>query len=369
MYDPNPLLLLLLMSMCLVPPVSPAAPTLSVIVMRHCVRSAPLSVYSGLPEFSSLDNYTSTPFPPFPVDDMMCLPNGITLVENVGSQLALPPGPVVVEVDTDAQRDVDTAAALMRGLSLDQDMISSPCLFDPESCGACEAVDPARKAAAVTERLEEFPKPAGFEELVEEMQAVMGTGAAPAMQDIDDFVCSDDGYWEGGTSVASDAVEYWLMQMGGGLEVAWGELSKEDVYRFLEAHVYWRSVQERTLDLSARSHSYMAREIVGTLAGGAGGARIMVGHDSDLDAVATIFGLEWRTPPFPANATTPGAGVRFDLFEDQVRAVVFYQALDGGAELLQADAKWTWGGEGGAAVGLEELQEWIKGRVTTECVL
>jgi hypothetical protein len=95
----------------------------------------------------------------------------------------------------------------------------------------------------------------------------------------------------------------------------------------------------------------------------------MVGHDSDLDAVATVLGLEWHTPPFPANATTPGAGVRFDLFEDQVRASVFYQALDGGVELLQADAKWTWGGEGGAAVGLEELQEWIKGRVTTECVL
>ena len=169
--------------------------------------------------------------------------------------------------------------------------------------------------------------------------------------------------------MASDAVEYWLMQMGGNLEFAWGELTKEDVWRMLETHVYWRSVQERTLDLEARSHSYMTSEIMNTLTKGEGGSRIIVGHDSDLDAMATMFGLEWHTSPYPANATTPGSGVRFDLVGDQVKASVFYQALDGSVDLLEVDAIWTWNsGDTEAMVTMGELTDWIESRVTTECV-
>ena len=43
------------------------------------------------------------------------------------------------------------------------------------------------------------------------------------------------------------------------------------------------------------------------------GTRMYVGHDSDLDGLATILDLSWSSPPFPPNATTPGSGLRFDI--------------------------------------------------------
>jgi len=90
----------------------------TVIVMRHCLRSCPDVAKGGEPGFDWLSNYTDPlhPFDPWPVDDYMCLPRGIELVEAIGKALepTLPP-PILIEADSAAQRDIDTAAALMRG--------------------------------------------------------------------------------------------------------------------------------------------------------------------------------------------------------------------------------------------------------------
>lgn len=346
----------------------------SVIVMRHCLRSCPDVAKGGAPGFDWLANYTSPshPMQPFEVAEYQCLPNGIALVEGIGRQLAgTVPGPVVVEADSAAQRDIDTAHALMRGIGLKEgDMIENPCIFDPsaEGCGFCDEIDAVSQKAAVEERWNEFPMSEEVVDLIDEFQARLGEGEAPAFGEIGDNVDEGNGYYSGGTSIASQIIEYLLMEMGGNVTWGWGEFSREDVYRFLEAHIYYREVQDRALPLNVRSHSYMSSEILSTLGGGAGGTRVLVGHDSELDALASIFGLEWLTPPFPRNATTPGSGIRFDLSsEGEVSVSLHYQAFDGTDDLLLADAAWTWSA-GRDTVGIAELKEYVGGKLSDECM-
>ncbi len=42
-----------------------------------------------------------------------------------------------------------------------------------------------------------------------------------------------------------------------------------------------------------------------------GGSSIFIGHDSDLDAIATFFNLEWNSGRLPVNYTAPGAALVF----------------------------------------------------------
>jgi len=190
------------------------------------------------------------------------------------------------------------------------------------------------------------------------------------MGEISDYVDGLSGYYSGGTSIASQISEYMLMKLAGN-ETIWGDMTKEDVYDYLETHVYYRGVQDRALPLNLRDHSYMAQELLYTLKGSEDhltGTRVMVGHDGDLDAIASIFGLEWFTPPFPANATTPGSSVRFDVDEvNNVKVTVQYQAFDGGEELLFADGTWTWA-ERRETVSLQELNEVVGGKLSEECM-
>ncbi len=44
-----------------------------------------------------------------------------------------------------------------------------------------------------------------------------------------------------------------------------------------------------------------------------GGSSIFVGHDSDLDAIATFFNLEWNSGRLPVNYTAPGAALIFRI--------------------------------------------------------
>ena len=196
------------------------------------------------------------------------------------------------------------------------------------------------------------------------MQDTLGEGVAPAIGDISDSI-GDDGYFTGGTSVASDVAEMFLMQLGGDLTVAWDSLNSTEVYRYLAAHIYYRGVQDRAQEVVAYDHSYMAAEIVNTLKGGfEEGTRVMVGHDGDLDALAVLFGLEWVTPPFPTNATTPGSALRFDVDEnDDVKLTVYYQVFDGSDTLLESDVDFTWTTEKSVSIGA--LEEFIS--LTDDC--
>ena len=195
----------------------------------------------------------------FQTEEYQCLPAGLALIEGIGRQLVgKVPTPVIVEADTAAQRDIDTASALMRGMGLDEgDMIENPCIFDPtlagEGCGFCEELDVGSQKAAVEERWNSFPMSEKVVDLIDEFQARLGVGEAPPFGEIEDNVDEGSGYYSGGTSVASQIIEYILMEMGGNTTSwGWGQFSRDDVYRFLEAHIYYREVQDRALPLNLR---------------------------------------------------------------------------------------------------------------------
>ena len=217
------------------------------------------------------------------------------------------------EVDTSAKRDNDTASALLSGMNMkEDDYRSAPELFDPISNGPCSPLNESIVENALKERFENFPLPENHTERLKRLQSVLGTGVAPPLDEICDFI--NGAYLNGGSSVSSSFAEAFLMQLGGSMEVAWGEITREDVYDFLTTHIYARGVADRVLRSVSHSHTIMTKRIIKFLENSdESGTLILVGHDGDLDALATMFGLSWHTAPFPPNATTPGSAARFYL--------------------------------------------------------
>ena len=202
------------------------APLNTVLIFRHCLRSTPFTVY-GDPAYTNIDNYTARTFPEWSVPEYECLPRGLELLQAAGEQIFPSlPTPVKFRIDSSAKRDNDTAIALMEGMGLDTSVgVFEPCLFDPSDEGCyCDPQDTAEKTEAISKRLEEYAPPSDYENLLDKMQFTLGTGVAPSIADIANFVSG--GYFTGGSSVASDVAEIFLMQMGGGIDFAWGEIDR-----------------------------------------------------------------------------------------------------------------------------------------------
>ena len=310
----------------------------SVFVFRHCVRSTPTSAYSGIADFDDFQNFTNKTFPKWPVEVYQCLPKGLELLRKVGSSIAsqLPRGVVQFEVDTSCKRDNDTANALLRGMNMKQDDYrSAPEIFDPISHGPCSPLNQSVIENAVKKRFETFPIPFKHRERLKRMQNVLGTGVAPPLDEISDFV--NGAYLNGGSSVSSSFAEAFLMQLGASMEVAWGDITREDVYDFLTTHIYARGVTDRVPRLVSHSHTIMSNRIIQFFENkNESGTLILVGHDGDLDALSVMFDLKWHSEPFPPNATTPGSAIRFDLLVDTsqkqrefIQTSIYYQIFDG----------------------------------------
>lgn len=318
----------------------------SVVVLRHCARSTPYNVY-GAKAYSNVDNYTSTPFPAWPVAAYQCLPRGIDIIEHLGTQF-LELGlecPVSLTYDASAQRDHDTAYAVAKGLgNCQHNETGSAWIFDPPRAGKCPDLTSQERVAAKLRRYHSFAAPADHEKRLERIQTVCGAGVAPPIQSIPDYVSNTSGFLDGGSSIASAITEMFLMQLGGGIEAAWGRASPEDIYGLLEAHIYYRGVNARVPEIVARTHSYMASAIMSYLReSDADGTWVLVGHDTDLDALAALIGLEWDTAPFPPNATTPGSALRFRRTEDgagqaSVETSLIYNEFDSTAPKVMSVA-------------------------------
>ena len=361
-----------------------AAPTVtrSAFVFRHCLRSTPTTAY-GATGFDSFDNYSSPDhtFPEWPVPVYQCLPQGLRVVQSLGAQLnaTLPgDGRITLRVDTNAKRDNDTAASLLAGLgpASQPSWEPAPKIFNPTENGICAPLSQQEAIAALTARFKATPVPRDHQNRLDRLQAVLGTGSAPPMAEIGDSV-KNNGYFTGGSSIASEFAEAFLMQQGGGLKVAWGEATEDMVYDFLAAHIYYRGINCRVFVQTGRSHSWMASQMVGFLTGSTSTANTavdsdslgFVGHDSDLDALAELFGLSWHALPFPANSTTPGSALRLDLVDEgkSVQASIVYQQFNSASPPMRTVPA-TWTNFGKSTVSVTALEKWMAGRIVNECV-
>jgi len=325
----------------------------TVFVFRHCLRSTPTGAYSGLRKYPNFDNYSSHTFPSWPVPVYQCLPRGLERVEEMGKQLkdeivGSSPSRFLFKVDTAAKRCNDTAKALLRGLGAESHgYVSSPELFDPSAYGKCPRMNATIAREALRRNVRSTTYPPGHKDRLERLQNVLGNGVAPSLESIEDAI-TDDGHFNGGSSVASAFAEAFLMQWGGGLHTAWGNIANvEQISDFLETHIYYRGVTDRLLPVCAYTHTPMVREILKFLGGreaiagdeerervreetydDAHDTLVLVGHDEDLDALAVLFGMSWITEPFPANATTPGSALRIRATEGgKIDVSVVYQSF------------------------------------------
>jgi hypothetical protein len=98
------------------------------------LRSTPLQVAPGEGPLPSYSDYSSTPFPQWPVPTFNCLPDGGHLVRKQAEVLKfwhiLPT--VKSAVADNCERDIETAHSLLSGLGLpDFDLLVEEALFNP----------------------------------------------------------------------------------------------------------------------------------------------------------------------------------------------------------------------------------------------
>ena len=154
------------------------------------------------------------------------------------------PNPVHVFSDA-AQRDQDTSKALLAGLNLSTSKFkTAPSLFDPFHSKVCAPFSSKEMEKLLKKRWKEDPPPAGHSDALKALQEqILGEGAAPSLDEIKDRVAGL--YYGGGSYVASTFAEVFEMQTAGGMNVAWGELKKNELYEIMKLRVYYRSVQAR----------------------------------------------------------------------------------------------------------------------------
>ena len=322
--------------------------TRTVIVIRHCARATPSTTGSGDPHFRYFDNYTSHPFPPWPVIPYQCLPHGVKIVQAEGANLAaLGQGVLSYDAASDLEfvadacdRDNDTAHALVAGIGLSPPppVTTDAAIFvaGASGDGACPEFTRAQNRKFLTKRFLEVNNtlaqraglpPAAWLALVDKLQGVLGRGAAPALADLPDAI-GPTGWLNGASSVGGMIVEQFLMQLGdgGGVPVAWGELDAAGVYDAVRLRVFQRAASARVPQVAARAQSNLLYATLNKLNdfSSGNGTTFYVGHDTNLDQLASLLdtaGLiatpgAWQAGPYPADATPPGSALVFRATRD-----------------------------------------------------
>ena len=352
----------------------------TVYVSRHCARSTPMTVYGGPSDYQYMDNFSSIPFPSWGVDTYLCLPRGTKIVETFGKNLRKTGFPTPFKTTSDtAQRDKTTAKALLTGLGLPVDYDVQPTLFNPTESGVCKALPMQEQIEAMTETFNEiFKDPSAVKEHQQRLaniQKVMGKGAAPPMQTFKETITAGTwgGTYSGGAAVANCVTEAFLMQNGGGIEMAWGKLDVDTLYGdFLKAHILYRHVMCRTKKVAQHRHSNMLKAILDALVDtGSKGTRMFVGHDGDLDGLAAILGLSWHATPYPINSTTPNSGLRFDVYEENgkknIRINVYYTTFEtDDAPVMVVPANFS--GSSKNTMPWNDFQTFAEGEMDMSCV-
>lgn len=178
---------------------------------------------------------------------------------------------------------------------------------------------------------------------MDDLQKHLGKGAAPPISEIPEGTSNRQ--LTGARAIASDFAEcsyppppliptdiascnslgstsrFFLMSYGGNLNTTWANISADDVYGFAPLTTYRSSIEARTLAIVQHTHSnliWRMREELNRMRAIGGGTSIFVGHDSDLDAVATFFNLEWSSGRLPVNYTAPGAALMFRVPANEI---------------------------------------------------
>jgi len=308
----------LLVGPCL--PKPPTLPHATVILSRHCVREPEPLWYCMPPGMNEDPQYFSAqewPVFPGPPGAMLCTPRGIEIVQGQGVNYA-PTLPTPIKFIADnVTRDIQTAQAYADGIGLESpDITVDGEIFEPTFCPSLP-VEEANEAVRIF--MEANPWTPELQQLVVQVQAVMGKGAGPLLQDVPEIVQA--GLLTGGSCGGSEAAEAFLLELGTwgmGSQVGWGNVTAAELTEYLQLQVYnmWL---ENSGALAQNAHSNLLWHVRNSLVGymnGPGGTTYYVGHDSDLAGFGALLNLSWQQPGYPTDTTNPGSALRFDIWFD-----------------------------------------------------
>ena len=305
---------------------------LRIVLMRHGVRSPTKS-----PE--ALAPFATEPWARWPVAPGQLTPHGIAAMKALGSwwrnelgldrlaarcpASAVAGAPLLVISDS-TPRNHASAKALMEGLlpgCPEAGHFGLPAgQHDPLFQGSAGA-DEDTSADAVKRR-DGIPKDG-----LDELQAVLIGGAREADRQAARasghqlLVDQADPRKPMGTLAENLMLEY----VEGLPAPAWGRLDESGIGRIVELHnaafaQQWKddpvAARRRASDLLARISAALragnARPLAGDAQGAGGGTVFLVGHDTNLAAVAGLLGLDWHDPARPDDYP-PGGALVFDL--------------------------------------------------------
>lgn len=308
-----------------------------VFITRHCVRSMyPTLRGRADPSFDHADNYTALPFPTndeWHSDGIAtCTARGQQLAQVFGESLSEHlPRPISIVADNSA-RCIDTAQRVALGLGEGVSYDGTVLSLDPVKWGVCSQLSGDDLEVGVQSMLDEVEAGLGpfaaawaqRHEFMARLQDLVGKGEAPNITEIPDTI--SDGVYVGGLHASSQAmVENFILEAGAGMPVAWGALDgvhREELWRdFMPLNILYNAINHRGLPLATRNGPVIM-SILQQLKDPTTGTNILLGHDTNLDAIATILGMTWSCGPFADNASPPHIGLLFERDPSSSRVMV-----------------------------------------------
>lgn len=369
-------------------------PIRHVFVFRHCVRSteAELHVLDADPSAypSNPASYLAVPLPTWGTAPMWCTRVGAEILQATGQYLIdsyLPQfgttttSKLRVEWITDTdQRDVDTSLHLAEGMARavqqNPDMAQiqglknlqyDPGLFHPTSPTwdsnqpVCQNVTRETRNTYVTERLGTVPKPsADIQKVLDLIQKYGGTGSVGSLSNLPStFVNSNHSELGGQITPVDYFAESAFYAKASEIDF-FENMTKPELMELVSWHYWKRSVVSVGNNYDAMLGGFLMDRVLRSLAGigqptAAADvdnvdqtATFYIGHDGNLDQIATALNFRWvLPPPYPSGKdgiwtpTPPNAGLHFMYDPDSQDQRVHFSILtpmyfndDGSDELV-----------------------------------
>ena len=303
-------------------------PPRDVYVFRHCVRSTSLTVkHAGMGTFKSAADFTDLPLPSWGTPENWCTEGGESMVEGTGGQLAgwlAAQGITNVTIYADpVLRDADTAMAFLKGLGGVGSIQFDPHLFDtldPEvGSPLCVAgFDDTQLAAAVTARLTSVPMPSSVASAEVLVMELAGVGRAGNLSDAAPLRVVSSGALEGSTNVIKRfAQQVFYSFASGAAYPLHRQPSTAEMYMLIAWQHWSRSVSRSFNPKYATVNAGLVHAVLSTLESPTATAALFIGHDGNLDGMATLLDLQWEAPPYFGGPTLiptpPGSALRFRI--------------------------------------------------------
>ncbi|TPG18599.1 histidine-type phosphatase [Sphingomonas koreensis] len=153
--------------------------------------------------------------------------------------------------------------------------------------------------------------------------------------------------FSGALDLGSTAGQILLLEYADGKpmsDVGWGRATKADIALAGRLHAVEYSVLARPIYVAASNAALFAPKMLAALTDpDAATVSMIVGHDTQLAALAGLLDFHWQVPGFAADDPSPGEAIGFELLRDAggkryVRAVLRAQGLDQVRELTPLSA-------------------------------